>query len=246
MNILEKIVEYKKREVARKLLKRDFLRAILRPNKSQIAIIAEIKLASPSAGVLGLDQGIEDRVRAYELGGADAISVVVDEKFFQGSLNLINRIKKVTTLPVLAKDFIIDEYQLYEALVFGADAILLIARILSGEKLRKLVTLASSLGLLAIVEVNEESELPSALGSQAKCIAVNARDLTSFKIDLSKALNIGQKIPKGRIFLGFSGVSSRDEVKRYQDAGAKAVLVGSSLMKSSDPAKLIKELRDVS
>lgn len=245
MNILEKIVEYKKQEVAGKLARRDFLGAILKP-QGKIAIIAEIKLASPSAGVLGLDQEIEDRVRAYELGGADAISVVVDQKFFQGSLSLIARIKKVTKLPVLAKDFIIDEYQLYEALVYGADAVLLIARILSGKKLKQLVALASSLGLVAIVEVNEESELPSALGSQAKCIAVNARDLDTFKIDLAKALNIGQKIPKERIFLGFSGVSSQDEVKRYQDGGARAVLVGTSLMKSSDPAKLIKELRDVS
>lgn len=244
MNILDEIVEYKKQEVARKLLRRDFLQAILKPEG--IAIIAEIKLASPSSGVLGLDEGVEDRVRNYERGGAAAISVVVDERFFQGSLNLINRIKKTTRLPVLAKDFIIDEYQLYEALVYGADAILLIARILSSEKLKQLVTLSSSLGLLAIVEVNEVDELSGALDSQAKVIAVNARDLDSFKIDLSKALSIGRKIPKERIFLGFSGVNSPEEVKKYQDAGAKAVLVGSSLMKSSDPEKLIKELKRVS
>lgn len=244
MNILDEIVEYKKQEVARKLLRRDFLQAILKPEG--IAIIAEIKLSSPSGGVLGLDAEIEARVRSYELGGADAISVVVDEKFFQGNLNLINRIKKTSSLPILAKDFIIEEYQVFEALVYGADAILLIARILSSEKLKQLVALSSSLGLLAIVEVNEVDELSGALASQAKVIAVNARDLDSFKIDLSKALSIGRKIPPERIFLGFSGVNSPEEANLYHGAGAKAVLVGSSLMKSSDPEKLIKELKDAS
>ncbi len=245
MNILDRIVQYKTKELLQKSKRRDFAGAILKP-AGEIAIIAEIKLTSPSGGVLGLDREIEERVKSYQRGGAAAISVVVDEHFFGGGLSLIKRIKAVTSLPVLAKDFIIDEYQVFEALVGGADAILLIARILSRQKLKKLVALATSLGLLPVVEVNEEEELASALGSCARVIAVNARDLTSFKIDLDKALTIGQKIPKECIFLGFSGVNSRQEVKAYQSAGARAVLVGTSLMKSDSPKNLIKELKDVS
>lgn len=253
MSILEDIIKHKKQEVEEKKRQKTmsqfarahqkterFKQAVL---KNQISLIAEIKLASPSAGILATQDEVIPQVIAYRDGGADALSVVIDKKFFYGDLSLIQIIKKEVTLPMLAKDFIIDPYQLYEIGESGAEAVLLIAKITDRETLIKLIDTAVSRGMEPVVEVNSEAELEDALSTRATCIAVNARNLTDFSIDIARASRLINKIPKDRIALAFSGVKTRDDVKKYESAGANAVLVGTSLMKSNDVKTLIRELK---
>ena len=231
-------------QIARTEKPRDFAQALI--NSSETSLITEIKLASPSSGKLGEADGVEKRARSYERGGADAISVVVDKKFFGGDLSFIKRIKQVSQLPVLAKDFIINEYQLYKLKEVGADAVLLISKLVTPKALNQFVNLSYSLGVEPIVEIQIEEELRSALKTQARCIAVNARNLTDFTIDLKKAMKLMKQIPSTKIRIGFSGIKNRVDTVSYKVAGAQAVLIGTSLMKSHDPNKLIKNLKDVS
>lgn len=241
MNILNKIISHKKQEL--NVLTRNFKKAILQPKVGKIALIAEVKLKSPSSGQLGGNFSIEKQVQDYEQGGADAISVVVDEEFFGGKMEMVRKAKNLTNLPVLCKEFIIDPIQVYAAKYFGADALLLIAKIVTPALLIKLVNLAEDLGLEPVVEVNNPAELKSALATSAFFIAVNARNLDNFAIDLKQAARLAKLIPSDRGFLGFSGVRSRKDILEFQKAGAKAVLVGTSLMKSADPANLIRRLK---
>lgn len=221
----------------------NFLNAILKPKLGDIALIAEIKLTSPSSGNLGKESDVEIIAKTYEQAGADAISIVTNKKFFSGDISFIKRVKKVSTLPILCKDFIVDPFQLIEIKHTGAQAVLLIAKIVSKEKLKKLVELVISLGMEPVVEVQTEKELHHALLTFASCIAVNARDLQDFSVDIDRACGLIQKIPNNRIALGFSGISSRKDVEKYKKAGAKAVLVGTSLMKAKDIKGRIKELK---
>lgn len=243
MNKLTEILENKINEVARKKKKRDFLGSIVKPKIGDISLIAEIKLASPSTGRLGNVMDIEKKAQDYETSFADAISVVVDKKYFDGELEFIGKIKNVVSLPVLAKDFIIDPYQIYEAKLCGADAILLIAKILTKNKLQQFVKHCFDTGLEPVVEVNNIKELEKALNTGSRIIAVNARDLSTFRVDVDRACQLIKDMPRKFVSLGFSGVLGRNEVEQYKKAGAKGVLVGTSLMKSKNIREFLMSLR---
>lgn len=244
-NRLDEIITNKLQEVSEKKKKRDFLEAIKNPKAGDVSIIAEIKLASPTEGKLGDEIDIGKKVKDYEKGFADAISLVVDKKYFNGELEFIRRVKNIVTLPILAKEFVIDPYQIYEMKAYGADAVLLIAKIVSEDKLRRFVSLCFDIGLEPVVEVQNERELDSAIHTDTKLIAVNARNLTTFAVDIDKACKIIRLVPKDFISLGFSGVSNREDIEKYKKAGVEGVLVGTSLMRSNDVKGLIKELRNI-
>jgi len=238
--ILKKIVEKKRTDLI--LLKRNRFLNLL---KNKMAIIAEIKLASPTVSYFGSKKDIIKRAVDYEKAGVDAISVITEKHFFKGSLKFIPRIKKRVNLPVLQKDFVIDPYQIYEAKIIGTDALLLIAKIVDKKTLIKFVSLCLEIGLEPVVEVNDESDLANALVTSTRIIAVNARDLETFKVDVNRACLLMKKIPDRFIKLGFSGIKSSEEVNKYQDAGANGVLVGTSLMKAKNIKRFIKELKQI-
>lgn len=242
---LNEILRNKLREVEHKKKTRDFFRSMINPKAGNVSIIAEIKLASPSAGKLGDANDIGKKVKDYEKGGADAISIVVDKKYFGGKMDFIKQIEDAVFLPILAKDFVIDPYQIYEMKIYGADAILLIAKILSRKQLKEFVDLAFELGLEPVVEVQNKKELENAIYTQTRIIAVNARDLTTFEVDIGKACKLIKNIPKKFVSLGFSGVSGIKEVEKYKKSGAKGILVGTGLMKSNNIRKLLKELKNL-
>lgn len=220
-----------------------FYQAILKPKYGSIAIIAEVKFASPTEKNLGSHEELLSRVKEYEKAGADAISTVTERHFFHGDPQFVRKIKQATDLPVLQKDFIMDEYQIYEIAKAGADAILLIAKLLTESELVEFVRLSQSLGLEPVVEINDELDLKKALKTNTKIIAVNARDLTSFIVDVDRACKLIQKIPGRFIKLGFSGVTTRLEVEKYKKAGAHGVLIGTSLMKAQKIADFLEGVR---
>jgi len=241
MNLLKIIIAHKLREVKQKGKKRDFLRAIKNPREGNVSIIAEIKLVSPSAGKLGDEKELKRRAITYEKGDVDAISMVVDKKYFGGDLEFIRRIKSIVSLPVLAKDFIIDPFQIYEMKAYGADAVLLIAKIVSANQLVKLVKLAKKVNIEPIVEIQNDKELDSAIKTETNTIAVNSRDLETFRVDIDKACKLITKIPSEFVSLGFSGVSCSDDVNKYKVAGAKGVLIGTSLMRKENIRGFLRE-----
>lgn len=254
---LDEIVFNKRQEVTalkvrlntqniRKLLKglpppRDFAKAL---PKGKFSLIAEIKKASPSAGVIAEKFEPASLAKTYEASGAAAISVLTDEKFFQGRLAYLKTAKDSTTIPILRKDFIIDEAQIYESRLAGADAVLLIARLLADEQLNVFLELAHSLKLSCLVEVHNANELERALKTKARLIGINNRDLDTFKLDLKTTFKLIEKYPelKKRIVVSESGIESAKQVKQLRAAGVSAILVGTSLMKSRDIGAKIKEL----
>ncbi len=211
--------------------------------EKDLGIIAEIKLKSPSAGELANPGDVSEIVSEYKVGGADAISVITEKYFFNGDISFIKLVKEKTGLPVLQKDFVVDPYQIYESRIKGTDALLLIAKIISPDQLKKFVELCFEVGMEPVVEINDELDLENALQTNAKLVAVNARDLDTFEVDVERACELMKKIPSQYIKLGFSGVNSKEEVEKYQNAGANGVLIGTSLMKSADKKKFIEELR---
>ena len=218
-----------------------------KPRLSKVALIAEVKKASPSAGVICADFDPVRIARQYEAAGADCLSVLTDEKFFQGSLEYLKQIRASVKLPLLRKDFIIDERQILEAVEWGADAILLIVAILSDAQLKHFHTLATQAGLAALVEVHDEAELERALAAGARLIGVNNRDLKIFKVDLGTTERLAAKLrnaPGGveKLLVAESGIHTRDDVQRLANCGAQAILVGESLMKHSDIQAKVAEL----
>lgn len=264
MNILDTIVAQKKVEVAhlpqqvitvdvlRSALEkggglRDFAQALRRPRRGDVALIAEVKKASPSAGVICHDFDPLRIAREYELAGASCLSVLTDKKFFQGSLDYLRGIREVVDLPLLRKDFIIDERQILEAAVWGADAILLIVAILDDAQLGHFLRLASNAGLGVLVEVHDEPELDRALRCGAKLIGVNNRDLKTFRVDLATTERLSSRLKDdrdgaGRMLIAESGIHSRSDVERLRGCGACAILVGESLMRGESIALKAKEL----
>lgn len=220
-----------------------FSKTIISPKQGSIAIIAEIKLSSPTMKNLGKSSEIKERAKKYELGGADCISVVGEKHFFNGDPKYIKFVKQAVSLPVLYKDFIIDPYQIFQAKQMGADAILLIARILSGKDLMILVNLANEIGLEPVVEINNEDDFKKSKLTKTNIIAVNARDLDSFEVNVDKACRLLKKIPKKFIKLGFSGVKSKAEMEKYKDAGADGILIGTSLMEADNVRLFIEGIR---
>jgi indole-3-glycerol phosphate synthase len=270
MNILDTIVEQKRQEV--ELLprghisaaslsaamqargaRRDFLAALRRPRIGALALIAEVKKASPSAGVIRQDFDPVRIAQQYDEGGATCLSVLTDEKFFQGSLEYLKQIRAAVQLPLLRKDFIIDERQILEAIQWGADAILLIVGILSDAQLEHFHALATAAGLAALVEVHDEKELDRAVAAGALLIGVNNRDLKTFKVDLGTTERLAarlfsgmdptQRSPQGSFLLvAESGIHKHTDVERLARCGAGAVLVGESLMRHNDLAAKVREL----
>lgn len=221
---------------------RDFAAALRRPC---VAVIAEIKRASPSRGPLNPDLDPAALARAYAAGGAAALSVLTDRRFFAGSLADLTAARAAVALPVLRKDFIVDEYQIYEARTAGADALLLIVAALEEAMLRDFLTLAAELGLHCLVETHDEREVERALHCGAQLIGVNNRDLRTFTVDLATTERLAALIPADRVLIAESGVHSRADVARLAGAGADAVLVGESLVKAGDVAAAVAELASV-
>jgi indole-3-glycerol phosphate synthase len=253
--ILEKIIDDKRREVERKkrslplsaLIERiagrkaplDFAGAL---RGKDVKLIAEVKKASPSRGVLRPDFDPVALAKTYARNGAAAISVLTEVKHFQGSLDHLAAIKEVVSIPLLRKDFIYDEYQIYESAAYGADALLLIVAILSREQLGKLLTLSRSFGLACLVEVHNEEELTTALLADAGIIGINNRDLNTFKVDTSTTRRLRLLIPQEVIVVSESGIRNRDDMKKMRECKVNAVLVGEALITAGDIPARIKEL----
>ncbi len=278
MNILDKIVEQKKREVAQQPARliaagdlrdamlergerRDFLAALKKPRVGNIGLIAEVKKASPSMGVICKDFDPVRIAREYEAAGASCLSVLTDKQFFQGSLDYLRQIRAAVKLPLLRKDFIIDERQILEAIEWGADAILLIVAILTDEQLAKFHSLATEAGLAVLVEVHDEEELERALKISPALVGVNNRNLKTFKVELAiteflaakieerglkiaklSALSSALHSPSSPLLVAESGIHTRADVERVQKCGAGAILVGESLVKQGNIGAKVREL----
>ncbi len=252
MTILDKIVEQKRRELDKlpfrplaagdlhdALLERnesrDFLAALRSPPAGDVALIAEVKKASPSAGVIRPDFDPVTIAKRYEVAGAACISVLTDEQFFQGSLDYLKQIREAVNLPLLRKDFMIDERQILEAIEWGADAILLIVAILDDERLKRFHDLATGAGLAALVEVHDEEELERALAIRPPLIGVNNRNLKTFKVDLGTTEQLAKRVfavQPDALLVAESGIHTRADVERLKHCGARSILVGESLMRA--------------
>jgi indole-3-glycerol phosphate synthase len=264
VNILDKIVEQKRREIARlpqrtvsgadlkaalqrRSDQRDFVGALRKPKTGPVALIAEVKKASPSAGLICPDFDPVRIATEYDAAGASCLSVLTDEKFFQGSPGHLRQIRETVKLPLLRKDFIIDERQILEAIDWGADAILLIVAILTEAQLKHFHSLAIEAGLAALVEVHDEAELERAVAIGAGLIGVNNRDLKTFKVDLATTERLAATLRRSRagrngVLVTESGIHTRADVERLAGCGAKAILVGESLMRHGNIQAKAKEL----
>jgi indole-3-glycerol phosphate synthase len=255
--ILDKIIAHKKLEVEeqKRLLPldeikqnlanvgetRNFLSAISHPGR--INLIAEIKKASPSKGIIKEDFNPSVIAGIYEQNGASAVSVLTDSEFFKGDLSFLRIVRSATSiLPILRKDFIIDEYQVYQSRLAGADAILLIAAVLDLQKLTNLLSIAEGIGLDCLVEVHTEEELEKVLKTDARIIGINNRDLSTFQTNLQTTARLMQLMPDDKIVVSESGISSKNDVEFLQRCGVQAMLIGESLMASDDIALKIKQL----
>jgi indole-3-glycerol phosphate synthase len=231
--------EWERRADACRSDRRDFRAALLSRSP---AIIAEIKKASPSKGVISSAFDPVALAREYEAGGAAALSVLTDQHFFQGSLANLRDARAAVSLPVLRKDFTLDEYHVVEAAAHGADAILLIVAILDAGRIRALRELAESYGMAALVEAHDEAEVDTALAGGARLIGVNNRDLKTFEVSLETSLRLGGRIPPGIVKVAESGIRSAADVDRLRAAGFQAFLVGEHLMKAPSPAAALRAL----
>jgi indole-3-glycerol phosphate synthase len=254
MSILDQIVAEKRREAERlrgqaaKIKEfcadrqdyRDFSAALRQA--PGVALIAEVKKASPSAGVIRPDFAPVSIAKEYRAAGAAALSVLTDEKFFQGRIEYLQQIRAVVKLPVLRKDFVVDELQVYESVARGADAVLLIAAVLDDAQLRDYLALATQLRVAALVEVHDEMELTRAVQVGAEIIGINNRNLRTFEVDLGTTERLAARLSADKLIVAESGLQTRADVERVRRAGAKAILVGESLMRSGDLAAKAKEL----
>ncbi|MDA9049063.1 indole-3-glycerol phosphate synthase TrpC [Gammaproteobacteria bacterium] len=220
-----------KSELARLNLPKGVFKANLL-NKDQ-AIIAEIKKASPSAGIISEDFDPIQKAKDYEAFGAAALSILTEEDFFLGSIEYLKEVKAITSLPILRKDFMIDEYQIYEAKLMGADCILLIASILSDSQITAFVTLAEELELDYLIEVHDEAELVRVEHFQEAMIGVNNRDLRTFTVDLDNSVRLKHKFMHSNIFIAESGIKNQDDIDYLKSHHIHAFLIGESLMKNS-------------
>ena len=218
---------------------RDFRQALRDPG---ISLIAEIKRASPSKGVLLEDMDPVHLASLYESAGARAISVLTDEKYFRGSLEDLSLVSQQATVPCLRKEFIVDPYQIYEARAAGADAILLIARVLSDKEMEDFLKITHTLGMKALVETHNEEEIIRALGAGAHIIGINNRDLGNFSENVDLTLDLRKHVPGGNVLVSESGIRTREHVRRLDDCGIDAVLIGEALVTSQNIAGKIREL----
>ena len=207
-----------------------------------INIIAEIKKASPSKGIIREDFNPVEIAKIYQDNAAVAISVLTDKKYFQGDIEYLNQIRKNVSLPLLRKDFILDEYQLYEAKVFGADAVLLIAAVLDKNQLTEYMELSKEIGLENLVEVHSFKDLEKAMYCEAEIIGINNRDLQTFEVSLKTTLDMAKEIPENKVIVSESGINSHDDILELQKNGVNAFLIGEALMREKDIGKKLKEL----
>ena len=218
---------------------RDFVSAL---RGGDIRLIAEIKRASPSKGLLRANMDAASLARTYTQGGAAAISVLTESEYFLGSFTDLEAVRKQINLPLLCKDFIVDQYQIYEARSHGADAVLLIAAILTQDELKALLETARSLGITALVEIHNRGELTKALRLSPRIIGINNRNLEDFSVDLETTARLRLLIPSSIAVVSESGIHTREDVLRLQEAGVTAILVGEALVTSTDPTAKIAEL----
>jgi indole-3-glycerol phosphate synthase len=225
---------------------RGFVQAIERHiADGRAAVIAEIKKASPSKGVIREVFDPEAIARSYESGGATCLSVLTDEDFFQGSTQYLMEARAATSLPVIRKDFIIDPYQVYEARAMGADCILLIVAALDDGPLLELIQLAHQLGMDVLVEVHDRAELERALNYPVKLVGINNRNLRTFEVSLNTTLELLEMIPQERIVVTESAIHTPDDVKLMRENGVHAFLVGEAFMRADDPGGTLRELFDL-
>jgi indole-3-glycerol phosphate synthase len=254
--ILTKIIEEKKREleIAKERLSleelkkrlsvlpssRGFLQAITKDR--DISLIAEIKRASPSAGVLRREFDALRIAQIYRIYGARALSVLTEEKFFQGKLSYIDEIRREVYLPILRKDFIIDRYQIYESKFSGADAVLLIADLLSRSELAQFLEICETLAMDAVVEVHNEEDLGKALSAGSRIIGINNRNLHTFDVDLDVTSNLIRSVPEDKVKISESGIKTYEDVMFLKSLGVDAVLIGETFMRSEDIGSKMREL----
>ncbi|MCX7266897.1 MAG: indole-3-glycerol phosphate synthase TrpC [Burkholderiales bacterium] len=258
-DILSQIVAVKRQEIAQSLknkplqamrtdaqsrvLTRDFVGALRKKIEAgQAAVIAEIKKASPSKGVLREDFMAADIAQSYAEHGAACLSVLTDRQFFQGSVDYLKQARASCDLPVLRKDFMVDAYQVYEARVMGADAVLLIAACLDDAQMAELEAVAHSLDMAVLVEVHDNAELARALKLKTPLIGINNRNLRTFEVRLETTLELMQEVPADRILVTESGILSREDVLRMRQAQVHAFLVGEAFMRAPDPGQALADL----
>ena len=228
-----------KEGIAQRPMPLDFAHAL---SGDHIRLIAEVKRASPSRGILCPDFAPVELAKSYTQGGAAAISVLTETNYFDGSLDHLAAIREQTRLPLLRKDFIFDPYQVYESRAYGADALLLILAILSQEQLEELLWLSQNLSLSCLVEVHSQAEVERALLSQAKIIGINNRNLNTFAVDINTTQQLRPLIPRDKIVVSESGIRSREDVAKLKGWGVNAVLVGEALVTADDIQNKMKEL----
>ena len=258
-DILEKIVTVKREEIAvlirqkplsamradaeSRVLTRDFVDALRKKIAAgKVAVIAEVKKASPSKGVLRADFIPADIAQSYAEYGAACLSVLTDKQFFQGSIDYLKQARASCSLPVLRKDFMVDAYQVYESRVMGADCILLIAACLDDQKMKELEALAMSLDMAVLVEVHDATELERALKLKTPLIGINNRNLKTFDVSLDTTLDLMSQVPADRVLITESGISTVADVKRMRAANVNAFLVGEAFVRAEDPGVALGEL----
>lgn len=257
-NILKKIVATKHQEVAQAKEKisedrlrekaqaprdkRPFLERLAKPGPGGVNIIAEIKRASPSKGIIQGDLDAADQALRYEQGGAAALSVLTDRSYFKGSFEDLEAARNACRLPVLRKDFIVSEYQIYESAVLGADAILLIVRILTETQLSDYLALAGEFGLDVLVETHSESEIDTATRAGARLVGINNRNLSSFETSIDTSVRLASLLSPDQTAVAESGIHGPDDIRNLKTAGFHNFLVGESLVRAGDPAAFLKTL----
>jgi indole-3-glycerol phosphate synthase len=258
MNILDKIVEQKKEMVAaaraktpqallekrcqNRLDHRPFFKRLQTPGPGGANIIAEIKRASPSKGPIRPALNAADYARSYERGGAVCLSVLTDKDYFMGTDEDLIQARMASTLPVLRKDFTISSYQLYESAAMGADAVLLIVRILSRDQLRSYLALCDELQLAALVEVHTEKDVERAIWADAKLVGINNRNLNSFETNTGTAIHLVRQLSKHQLAVAASGIKTRQDINKAREAGIHNFLIGESLVRADDPTLFLRSL----
>lgn len=254
--ILEKIIHQKKEEVIKakesislEELKekasfvselRGFKQAISKSGK--LNLIAEIKKASPSKGLLRENFNPVEIAEIYQASGADCLSVLTDKEFFQGDLDYLQAVRQVVTLPILRKDFIIDQYQIYESIIAGADAILLISQLLSSEQMHEFYQICQELNLDVLCEVHSEEDLDKALKADYEIIGINNRNLQTFQEDLAVTANLIKRVPEGKVVVSESAIKTHLDIKHLESLGVRAVLIGEAFMRSENIEAKVREV----
>ena len=260
-DFLKQIIQHKGREIsqARKMISearlaemarqrsdfRPFFETLSRPGAAGVNIIAEIKRASPSKGDISPDLDASRTAARFEKGGAAAVSVLTDATYFKGNLEDLTAARSACRLPVMRKEFIISGYQVYEAAAAGADAILLIARILTAEKLDRLYTLCRDLGMEALVEIHTPDDARTVAACGARLVGINNRNLSTFKTDIAIAMDLVARLAPGQVPVAASGISGPADIQKNLNAGIFNFLVGESIVRSDDPVRFIRELMGV-